>query len=217
MADPFQMKRRQQEFSNAKPIVRDLSRSEEDLLLKPRPQKLIRAIKMLDTLTAGDEQLFEYLRSQQAEAAKRVEQAKEDMELAETPDEAAEFAPDPMDELLATPPPAVGTPDFQALKDALLKRCQKDFQDKTMELDFVAPPICLATCGIPGCCIHTFNFNGEIMHHYTPPQLVTELLKKADDVLHSEPGISHVEVLGKLSGDVMYVVKGNGMRLKIFV
>ena len=66
MADQIQMQSKQQNATvSPKAILLDRA---QDKLLKPRPRKMIRAIKMLDILTAGDEQLYEYLKTQQAEA-----------------------------------------------------------------------------------------------------------------------------------------------------
>ena len=189
MADPFQTQSKQQSAATSRPVLRDTA---EDKLLKPRPRKMIRAIKMLDVLTAGDEQLYEYLKAQQAEAAKRVEQAKEDMEMAETPEEAAEFAPDPMDELMAQDVPAVNSQLFQELKDAMMARCRDE-----VKLAFKVGGITetlLSKCNIPGCRIHSFSFTGYIDHHFRPFELEEAALRKADVVLNTREEVSYIEV-----------------------
>lgn len=102
-----QAEKRQGAEPAAKPTLRDTgvktptSESRQVGLLRPRDPRIGRAIKLLDVLTSGDEVLLEYLKEHGAEAIERVEAAREDMAEADTPEEAEDFRPDPMDELLA--------------------------------------------------------------------------------------------------------------------
>ena len=203
MADAFQTQSKQQTAAASKPVLRDMA---EDKLLKQRPKKMARVIKMLDVLTAGDEQLYEYLKAQQAEAAKRVEQAKEDMEMAETPEEAAEFAPDPIDELIAQDVPAVNTFDFEAFKNSLLQTCQDQLAD-LMRVN-VAPERVYARCGVPGCCIHLIEMpSGHILEHIPAGTSAADPgLSKIESIILNDPNVSYVEVYGNR----LSVVDNNG-------
>ena len=197
MADPFQTQSKQQTAATSKPVLRDMA---EDKLLKPRPRKMVRAIKMLDVLTAGDEKLYEYLKTQQAEAAKRVEQAKEDMELAETPEEAAEFAPDPMDELMAQDVPAVNTFDFEAFKNSLLQTCQSQLTGMVTSAVDIPPIVLYARChyitpdGV--CCsAHSVDIAGfEVLEHYPEDRFTPLISEIYHNVLQTSENIEYVEV-----------------------
>lgn len=105
MSDPFQTKRRETAQAAAGTVrgLRDTGKAtrERDKFTAPRKPRVGRAIQMMDVLTSGDEVLAEYLEENGQEILRRVEEAKADMELAETPEEAELFRPDPMDELLA--------------------------------------------------------------------------------------------------------------------
>lgn len=192
MADQIQMQGKQQNATvSPKAILLDRA---QDKLLKPRPKKMLRAIKMLDVLTAGDEQLYEYLKTQQAEAAKRVELAKEDMEMAETPEEAAEFAPDPMDELIAQDVPAVNTFDFEAFKNALLETCQSQLAEMVEKAFDIPPMVFYARCGLKDFSIHSISpESGTIFGHRRYEDMVP-LQHEAFSILCKSLDIEYVEV-----------------------
>lgn len=103
--DPFQTRRQQapQAAAEVTRRLRDTGKAAQgrDKLTAPRKQRVGKAIQMMDVLTAGDEALNHYLEENSTQILQRVEEAKADMELAETPEEAELFRPDPMDELLA--------------------------------------------------------------------------------------------------------------------
>lgn len=189
-------------------------------LLRPRDRRIGRAVKMLDVLTSSDEALHAYLTQQQPQALQTVEDARLDMEQAETPEEAADFAPEPLDELLATPVPALESADFQALKDALLAECRNTITAFALPEAAVAaetteagtsldtsveawaalsrppkPKLLLSSCSIPGCCIHSVTPDGgTIIHHYTPVELTTPALQKASRLLNGNGAIYYVEI-----------------------
>lgn len=253
MSDPFQTRQaaKSASASHAAPALRDTasakSAQEEPAgLLRPRDPRIGRAIKLLDVLTSGDEALLAYLKEHGAQALQAVEDAKADMAEAETPEEAEDFRPDPMDELVAqmavvaevveAPAPAgssggqssadTSALDLQSLRDALMAECQSAItalalpqanpvagnQDPIGELSLIdddmlsgwrrlgtppVPQLLLATCTIPGCCIHSVTPNGgDIIHHYEPSELNTPALRLADHLLHCSPEPDYVEVYG---------------------
>ena len=204
MESLFQSESQRKTVGISTPALRDLAQEEVD----PgwRSKKLVRAIKMMDVLTAGDEQLKEYLKENQAQAAKRVEMAKEDMELAETPEEAAELAPDPLDEQIAQPVPEVGTDSFEDLKAALLQECQNQIAQMKLEIK-VKPTMYLSQCCIDGCRIHSIDPGKGVILEHIPAGVSAgdEMLSKATAALQN-PNAAYVEVCG----DLLRVIDNNG-------
>lgn len=164
-----------------------------------RSKKLIRAVKLLDVLTAGDQPLLDYLRENQAKCAQAVELAKEDMAEAETPEEAEELRPDPIDELVAGAP----SMDLQTLRDMLLAQCRSDIAAELTALP--TPPACLISlCGVPGCEIHEISPEGEVLRHIPSSESSADpTWMKCCRLLMQDRSIAYIEV----SGDTLTPVR----------
>lgn len=100
-------------------------------LLRPRNPRIGRAIQLLDVLTSGDDKLLGYLKEHGTQAVAAVEEAKADMAEAETPEEAEDFRPDPMDELVAQM--AVTAKAVEALSDTWEAMLEQSKQSLDLE------------------------------------------------------------------------------------
>lgn len=157
-----------------------------------RSKKLIRAVKLLDVLTTGDQALLDYLRENQAKCAQAVELAREDMAEAETPEEAEELRPDPIDELVAGSPAM----DLQTLRDMLLAQCRSNIAAEFASLSFA--PVCLIDlCGLSGCKIHEISPQGEVLRHIPISESSADpTWMKCYRMLSEDSRIAYIEVHG---------------------
>lgn len=158
-----------------------------------RSKKLIRAVKLLDVLTTGDEALRNYLAENQAKCAQAVELAQEDMAEAETPEEAEALRPDPIDELVAQPAPSQPA-DLQALRDALLAQCRETI---AAELVSLAPDYLVSLCGVTGCEVHEIDRHGNILRHIPIKESNADpILRQCRQMLYEDTGIAYIEIHG---------------------
>lgn len=186
-------------------------------LLRPRSGKLLNAVKMLDKLTSGDEELYAYLSVKAEEEKPRVSIDP----FAAGRGTAPPAEEDPLEELTRTPPPPVDTQEFQELKEELTERCRETIQEEVMteEEEEEEKVTLLAPCGLFLHRIHTVDDRGEILRHYRPKDLDTPLLRKADQLLHQ--GYVLVEVRGDFPdaapGSVLYAVGESGAVRKVIL
>lgn len=175
-------------------------------LLRPRSKRLLRAVKLLDVLTSGDDGLYAYL---SARAIESKPKSSFDPFAAKRGAMQPAAAEDPIDAVTQTAPPPAGTREFQELKDGLCRQCQEIVQAETAQEDKV---VYLASCGLPFHRIHWIDDTGEIIRHYRPEDLDTPLLRMADELLSS--GFILVEVHGGFPdaepGTVLYAANEAG-------
>lgn len=205
MINPFQTQRPPAQARPAQAMGPLRDTSPEARLLRPRSRRLLRAIKMLDVLTSGDEGLYACLSAKAGEARPAAFDPFAAKRGAAQP--AAEA--DPLDALLQTPPPPVGTQEFQELKEDLCRQCQEIVQAETVQEDRV---IYLASCGLRHHRIHRIDDTGRILRHYRPEDLETPLLRMADELLSR--GFILVEIHGSFPdaepGTVLYAASETG-------
>lgn len=253
MKDPFQMRRTAYPTTGQTKPRGLVDTSEDAALLRPRSPKLMRAILMLDTLTSGDDKLYQYLTDKAAQrntlgehpavkinpfAARRdrvpgvtgspslSRELRTGTKAQTVQSKSSESATDTLDELLnktfQEPIPQIGTQDFQALKDALLQKCQKDIQDEVdaQLLRGAAPGSCYLTqCGLVGHCIHSVSPQGYIIRHYRLQELDTVPLKKAQEILDSQPNVDCVEMIPSGDKSILLLTREDGTiirRLTVF-
>lgn len=204
MINPFQSQRRpvQSKPTQVMGLLRDTSSDAH--LLRPRSKRLLCAVKMLDVLTSGDEELHTYLSAK----AREVKPAFDPFAAKRGAVQLA-LQEDPIDAMIQTPPPPAGAQEFQELKDDLRQRCQEIIQAETAQADKV---VYLAPCGLPFHRIHWIDDVGEIIRHYRLEDLDTPLLRMADELLCS--GFILVEIHGGFPdaepGTVLYAANEAG-------
>jgi len=158
-----------------------------------RSKKLIRAVKLLDVLTTDDRALLDYLDENREACAQAVELAREDMAEAETPEEAEELRPDPIDELIAQNAPS-GPEDLQALRDALLAACREQISAEISAL-IRGPDRLIDTCGVTGCELHEISPQGCILRHIPVRESNADpLLRQCRELFLQDAGIAYIEI-----------------------
>lgn len=164
--------------------------SQAPTVSQTRTKKLIRAVKLLDVLTSGDQALLDYLAENREAAAQAVELAREDMAEAETPEEAEDLRPDPIDELIAD----AQSVDLQSLRDMLLEQCRSTI---AAEIDLLPlrPNCLIAQCCVAGCEVHELSPQGEIVRHIPIScSNADPLLSHCRQLLTEDEGIAYIEV-----------------------
>lgn len=204
MINPFQYQRRPVQSKPARAMGPLRDTNPDALLLRPRSRRLLRAVKMLDILTSGDEALHAYLSARAGEAKPAF-----DPFAAKRGAVQPALQEDPIDAMTQTPPPPAGTQEFQELKGDLRQQCREIVQAETAQADQVAY---LAPCGLPFHRIHWIDDAGEIIRHYRLEDLDTPLLRMADELLCS--GFILVEIHGGFPdagpGTVLYAANEAG-------
>lgn len=158
-----------------------------------RSKKLIRAVKLLDVLTTGDRALRDYLDEERAACAQAVELAREDMAEAETPEEAEELRPDPIDELVARSAPSKPE-DLQALRDALLALCREQISAELSALT-LGPDRLISSCSVCGCELHEISPQGDILRHIPISESNADpILRQCGQLLCQDWSIAYIEV-----------------------
>ena len=212
MNDPFQSQRRPAPPRPAHQAMGPLRDTSPDAkFVRSRSKGFLRAVELLDALTAGDESLYASLSSQAAEytrpapdpfATKRGA-AKSDGEEAL------------LDAMLQAPPPPPETQAFQERKEELNRQCQKIIRAESARQEDKV--VYLASCSIPFHLIHWIDEEGNVLRHYRPQDLDTPLLQMAAELLSGEYFL--VEIHGSFPdaspGTVLYAARKSGSVEKV--
>lgn len=212
MNDPFQSQRRPVPPRPAQTMGPLRDTSPDARLLRPRSKRFLRAVELLDTLTAGDEGLYAYLSSKAGEARSGPAfdpfAAKRGMVRPDAKE-------DPLNAMLQVTPPPADTQAFQELKDQLYRQCQEIVQAESAQQEDKV--VYLALCGLPFHRIHWIDDEGNILRHYRPQDLDTPLLRMAAELLCG--GYILVEIHGSFPdaapGTVLYAARESGAVEKV--